>query len=120
MIQFIENMHIETANEEALMMIRKLLSLPNPSLFVEGPVKEVVSHYKDAKDEVGSPYDRGRADAYYGRRRNPHWQPRVAGKVERIGCDRMTIEQVDEYNMGYDSEDSIKDYGHEIDQSETI
>lgn len=57
----------------------------------------------------GSPYDRGGADAYYGRGMNPHWYD---------GTTRKTIEpntpEWDEYRAGYrDTEEAgdRKDWG---------
>lgn len=58
----------------------------------------------------GSPQDRGSADAYYGRRPNPHWYPEGTGFGERIEeCD-MTVDQIKEYWYGYDNEDDRKEW----------
>lgn len=59
----------------------------------------------------GSPADRGGADAYYGRRRDPHYYPEGTYRGRRIEPPEMTIEQVREYNEAYDNEDDRKDWG---------
>ena len=60
--------------------------------------------YEDAQkyDQThGSPFDRGSADSYYGRGRDPHWYPEGTYKGDRIGKDQMTNEQVQAYLAGY-------------------
>ena len=48
----------------------------------------------------GSLYDRGAADSYYGRPRDPHWYPNGTGNAPRIPA----VDEIDirEYNEGYD------------------
>lgn len=48
----------------------------------------------------GSPFDRGSADSYYGRPRDPHYYPDGSYKGERITD--LTPEQVKEYLDGYE------------------
>ena len=48
----------------------------------------------------GSPFDRGSADSYYHRPRNPHYYPEGSGLGDR--CESLTPEQVKEYLDGYD------------------
>ena len=60
--------------------------------------------YEDAQkyDQThGSPFDRGSADSYYGRGRDPHWYPEGTYKGDRIGKAQMTNEQVQAYLAGY-------------------
>ena len=59
----------------------------------------------------GSPQDRGSADAYYGRRFDPHWWPEGTGKGIRVEMADMTKEQIEEYTYGYDNEEDRKDWG---------
>jgi hypothetical protein len=62
----------------------------------------------------GGPYDRGSADSYYRRGRNPHYYVGGTGTSEKIVD--LTISDLDAYNAGYnDNEESrnFKDYGHE-------
>jgi len=60
--------------------------------------------------EHGSPYDRGSADAWYSRQKDPHWYPQGSYKGERIGSERMTPRQLEAYHAGYDGEQGRKDY----------
>ena len=48
----------------------------------------------------GSLYDRGAADSYYGRPRDPHWYPEGSYNGERI----QAVDELDirEYMEGYD------------------
>jgi hypothetical protein len=55
--------------------------------------------------ENGSPADRGSADAYYGRPKDPHYF------VESVRVETLSAEQIAEYNAGYDNEDERKDWG---------
>lgn len=60
----------------------------------------------------GGPWDRGNADAYYGRKRDPHKYP-----LGTYNGDRITLTDPDEieaYNAGYDSCDDKKDYGSNL------
>ncbi len=54
----------------------------------------------------GSPYDRGSADSYYRRGRNPHWYPNGTGNAPRIEQDSMTPDEVEAYNAGYDDNEA--------------
>lgn len=57
----------------------------------------------------GSPADRGSADAYYGRRRDPHKWPSGTGRGERITL--TDPDEIREYHEAYDNEDDRKDWG---------
>jgi len=62
----------------------------------------------------GGPYDRGSADSYYGRGRNPHYYVGNTGTSERVTEKDMTPDEVEAYHAGYDdNEDSgcFKDWG---------
>jgi hypothetical protein len=48
----------------------------------------------------GSLYDRGSADYYYGRPRQPHWYPNGTGNGARV--EDLTGEEWEEYMTGYD------------------
>ena len=50
----------------------------------------------------GSPYDRGSADSYYGRPRNPHFYPNGTGNDPRIPLNMMAPEEIEAYHAGYD------------------
>ena len=59
--------------------------------------------YKTSKYDTshGSPFDRGGADAYYGRGAKPHWYPEGTYNGECITEERMTTEQIKAYYSGY-------------------
>ena len=48
----------------------------------------------------GSLYDRGSADSYYGRARDPHYGGVGGDSGRRV--DQLTVEEVAEYQAGYD------------------
>ena len=54
------------------------------------------------KPAHGSPFDRGGADYYYQRGRNPHYYPNGTYNEPRIELKDMSEDQVNEYNEGYD------------------
>lgn len=58
----------------------------------------------------GSLYDRGSADSYYGRGKQPHWYPEGTGHGERVTD--LTEEEIKEYNLGYDENTDFKDWGN--------
>lgn len=58
----------------------------------------------------GSPYDRGSADAWYSRKKDPHWYPQGSYNGERIGSESMTPLQLEAYHAGYDGEQGRKNY----------
>ena len=56
----------------------------------------------------GSLYDRGGADSWYRRPRNPHWYPEGTGR----GARRVAINaaEIAEYNAGYDDNEASGDH----------
>ena len=60
-------------------------------------------------DRHGGPYDRGRADRYYGHLRNPHKFEGASFLTPKVKD--LTPSEVVAYNAGYDEEDDRKDYG---------
>lgn len=72
----------------------------------------------DSKDNYdtkhGSPFDRGSADSYYHRPRDPHYWPEGTYKGERISKDQMTPAEVQAYLAGYQWNEQFgdkKDWG---------
>lgn len=55
----------------------------------------------------GSPYDRGGADSYYRRPRDPHWWPDGTNHGRRIGSLQMTEDEIREYNEGFDDNEKL-------------
>jgi hypothetical protein len=61
----------------------------------------------------GGAYDRGSADAYYRRSRQPHYFKGATYQGEAVTEDQMTAEEVAAYQAGYDeqvSSGSFKTY----------
>ena len=48
----------------------------------------------------GGLFDRGSADSYYGRPRDPHWWPEGTGHGEKVT--RLNVAEIAEYMAGYD------------------
>lgn len=59
----------------------------------------------------GSPYDRGSADAYYRRPRDPHYWPNGTYEGARVEAKDMTSLQRAEYEKGYAEQVDFKDWG---------
>lgn len=49
----------------------------------------------------GSPFDRGQADSYYGRKQEPHHWPDGTYKGTRVESSEMTLKQLRAYFAGY-------------------
>jgi hypothetical protein len=59
----------------------------------------------------GSLFDRGSADSWYSRERDPHWYPEGTGFSPRMTT--LSKEEIAEYNAGYDYNEEFggkKDY----------
>jgi hypothetical protein len=61
------------------------------------------------RSKHGSLYDRGSADSYYRRPRDPHWYPQGTYHGEKITD--LREEEIAEYNAGYDENTEFKDWG---------
>lgn len=62
----------------------------------------------------GSPYDRGGADFWYARPRDPHKYPNGTYNEPRIGKGDLTPEEIAAYNKGYSEAEAVgdqKDWG---------
>ena len=68
---------------------------------------------KEAYDQRhGGPFDRGSADSYYGRGRNPHYYVGGTGTSDRV--DQLTPAEVQAYLAGYQWNEQFgdkKDWG---------
>lgn len=58
----------------------------------------------------GGAYDRGSADAYYGKSPDPHYFVEGSFSSKRINKDDMTMEEINAYYAGYDEEEDRKEY----------
>ena len=64
------------------------------------------------RKQHGGLYDRGSADSYYGRPRDPHWYPKGTYKGDKVT--ELTAEERAEYHAGYDYNERYgdkKDWG---------
>ena len=59
-------------------------------------------HGKTYEQKHGNPFDRGSADSYYGRPRDPHWYPEGSYKGTRVEAEQMCDEELESYHAGYD------------------
>lgn len=59
------------------------------------------------RERHGSLFDRGSADSYYSRPRNPHWYP--LGSYNGDPVITLTELEVTEYNAGYDHNEKYGD-----------
>ena len=58
----------------------------------------------------GGPYDRGAADAYYGREFNPHYYIGNTGVSPKVELAEMTAEEIVAYTAGFNQNADRKDY----------
>jgi len=56
----------------------------------------------------GGPFDRGGADAFYGRPKNPHKYPNGSYNGDPVPLTDQ--KELEAYHAGYDTEDDRKDY----------
>lgn len=68
----------------------------------------------------GSPYDRGHADSYYGRPKDPHYYPEGTYEGEKVTI--LTEEELAAYNAGYDENTARKEFakGGKVGEFESI
>lgn len=62
----------------------------------------------------GGPFDRGSADSYYNRPRDPHYYEKGSYTSPRVGQSEMTAKQIEAYHAGYDYNENFgdkKDWG---------
>jgi hypothetical protein len=62
----------------------------------------------------GGPFDRGSADSYYNRPRNPHYFKEGTRTSEEVKLDQMSFDEIFAYNAGYDYNEKYgdkKDWG---------
>jgi hypothetical protein len=57
---------------------------------------------KEYDSRHGGPFDRGSADSWYSRPRNPHFFLGDSYNSTEVGARTMTEQQVEEYLAGYD------------------
>jgi hypothetical protein len=55
----------------------------------------------------GGLFDRGSADSYYGRPRDPHWWPEGTGHGQKFTA--LNVAEIEEYMAGYDYNERFGD-----------
>jgi hypothetical protein len=71
-------------------------------------------HGKTYEQTHGNAFDRGSADSYYGRPRDPHFYPNGTYNEPRIAMNMMSADEVEAYHAGYDYNEANgdkKDWG---------
>ena len=63
-------------------------------------VTQYTVHGKTYEQTHGNAFDRGSADSYYGRPRQPHYYPKGTYKGERVT--ELTNDEMEAYHAGYD------------------
>ena len=75
-------------------------------------VTKYTVHGKEYEQTHGNAFDRGSADSYYGRPRQPHYYPEGTYKGERVVD--LTDAEMEAYHAGYDYNEQFgdkKDWG---------
>jgi hypothetical protein len=57
---------------------------------------------KTYEQQHGNPFDRGSADSWYSRPKNPHWYPEGTYKGQRVDAKDMTPAELEAYDAGYE------------------
>jgi hypothetical protein len=57
-------------------------------------------HGKTYEQTHGNAFDRGSADSWYGRPRDPHYYPNGTGNAPRVT--ELTADEMEAYHAGYD------------------
>jgi hypothetical protein len=64
---------------------------------------------EETKVRHGSCFDRGSADSYYNRPRNPHYFTGATYTSDKVTAENMTAEEIAEYDAGYDYNEQYGD-----------
>ena len=75
-------------------------------IFVDQVSKYTV-HGKTYEQVHGNAFDRGSADSYYGRPRQPHYYPEGTYNGERVT--NLTDDELEAYHAGYDYNEQFGD-----------
>jgi hypothetical protein len=74
-----------------------------------GPLGKLTMEEHDKRHQ--GPYDRGAADAYYGRKKNPHYYDSDKVGAKKIEHHQMKPHEIEAYHAGYDADmEGRKDY----------
>lgn len=79
---------------------------------MEVTVEKVIKILKDEpqfdRSRHGGLFDRGSADSYYRRGRQPHWYPEGTGHGARVTD--LTKEEIAEYMAGFDANEKLGEH----------
>lgn len=73
--------------------------------------RDFAKYPENLSDSHGSPQDRGSADYYYGREKDPHYYPKGTGFDPKFTFEDMTYDEIRLYNEAYENETAQKNYG---------
>lgn len=65
---------------------------------------------KNFNERHGGPFDRGMADSYYNRGRNPHYYVGATYDSVRLEEVDMSEKEIADYNAGYDYNEQLGDF----------
>jgi hypothetical protein len=70
-------------------------------------VTQYTVHGKTYEQTHGNAFDRGSADSYYGRPRQPHYYPKGTYKGDPVTA--LTNDELEAYHAGYDYNEQLGD-----------
>ena len=97
----------------------EIMEMSGDSITLLGEEKlfKVLESLNEIEDRHGTPYDRGRADSYYGRSYNPH----KLVPNEHGGHNRQKLtdpSEVEAYSKGYRENTDAKDWGESVHEAD--
>ena len=99
----------------------EIMEMSGDSITLLGDEKlfKVLESLDDVEHKHGSPYDRGRADSYYGRTHKPH----KLIPTEHGGHEQQKLtdpHEIEAYTKGYHENGDKKDWGESVDEGEVV
>ena len=114
-----DGVYLEFGN--ILQVDTEIMEMSSDSITLLGDERlfKVLESLDEAESKHGSPYDRGSADSYYGRRHNPHkLVPNAHGGHEH---EKLTDpSEIESYSKGYRENTDKKDYGESVHEGEVV
>lgn len=78
-----------------------------PELTKKEQVANLLKGVQFDRPRHGSLFDRGSADSYYNRSRDPHWYPNGTGHGPKIT--NLSLDEINEYLAGYEYNEQFGD-----------
>ena len=112
-----DGVYLEFGN--ILQVDTEIMEMSGDSITLLGDEKlfKVLESLNEIEDRHGTPYDRGRADSYYGRSYNPH----KLVPNEHGGHNRQKLtdpNEIESYAKGYRENTDAKDYGESVHEAD--